>query len=111
LTCGFGFINFEIVENHTNPKSKGYIMIVPRRVLVVTVIFALAAGLLVTTGCTKYASPDDLQKLETAKQAALSAEKELDKVKVEHSQVEKDLAGKQKELQATKAELDKVKAP
>ena len=101
----------KLLKTIPKPKSKGYIMIVPRRVLVVTLIFALATGLLVTTGCTKYASPDDLQKLETAKQAALSAEKELDKVKAEHKQVEKELAGKQKELQATKAELEKVKAP
>jgi len=82
-----------------------------RRVTTLTLVAAFTAGMLLSVGCTKYANPDDLKRLEEAKQAAISAEKELDKVRVEHKQVEKELADKQKELQAVQADLAKVQAP
>lgn len=70
---------------------------------------AFIAGTLAFGGCTKYASPDDLKKLEAAESAAISAEKDVDKAKVERRQVEKQLGEKKAELDAAKAELEQVK--
>ncbi len=55
----------------------------------------------VLDGCTKYADLDDLEKLEEAKQAAISAEAELNQTKAE----EKRLSG---EIKALKLELKEV---
>ena len=84
-------------------------MIKPRRVTAVVVTLVFAASLIMSVGCTKYASPDDLQRLEEARKAAVSAEKEVDKVKAEHKQVEQDLAKKESELKAVQEELEYVK--
>lgn len=72
---------------------------------------ALLAGALIAVGCTKYASPDDLKRLDEAQAAALSAEKELEQVRAERRKLEQDLAAKQRELEHAKADLDAVKAP
>ncbi len=77
-------------------------MLIPRRVTAVVLALAFAFGLLLSTGCTKYASTEDLQKLEEARKAALSAEKELDRIEAERRDVEDELAAKETELQATK---------
>ena len=84
-------------------------MLKPRRVsaMVVTVMFA--AGMLLSVGCTKYASQDDLARLEEARKAAISAEKELDKTKVERKKVEGELADFEAELKTAQGELDYVK--
>jgi biopolymer transport protein ExbB/TolQ len=63
-------------------------------------VFLLALG----TGCTKYASEEDLQNLENQKQAALSAEKKVEQLKVEKEKLEQIKAEKEAELQAAKAE-------
>jgi septal ring factor EnvC (AmiA/AmiB activator) len=86
-------------------------MTIRRPFLAVLLVFAIAGSLLVTAGCTKYASPDDLQRLDEAKQAAILAEKDLDKIKVEHRKLEADLADKEKELQAVQADLERAKQP
>lgn len=67
-------------------------------------IVALSIG-----GCTKYASPDDLQRLEEARQAAMSAERELEGVRAERSKTESELAAKKAELETAKQELDRAK--
>jgi len=85
-------------------------MIKPRRVTAVVVALVFAVTLIMSVGCTKYASPDDLQRLEEARKAAVSAEKEIDKVKTERKQVEQDLANKEAELKAVQEELEYVKA-
>ncbi len=84
-------------------------MIIPRRVTAVVVAMVFTAGLLMSVGCTKYASQDDLQQLEEARKAAISAEKELDKIKVEHKQVEQAVAEKEAELKSVQDELKYVK--
>lgn len=65
-----------------------------------------AALLLVAlgSGCTKYASEEDLQNLERQKQAALSAEKKVEQLKAEKSDLEKTVAQKEAELQKVEAE-------
>ena len=70
------------------------------------VVVLMAALLLVVlgTGCTKYASEEDLQNLESQKQAALSAEKKVEQLQAEKSDLEKTVAQKQSELQKVEAE-------
>ncbi len=84
-------------------------MKIPRKVTAVVLVALFSAGVLVSGGCTKYANPDDLQTLDEAKKAAVAAEKELDKIKIEHKKVAKELAEMEKELKATKDELKRVK--
>ncbi|MCF7810145.1 hypothetical protein K9N50_04060 [bacterium] len=81
----------------------------PRRVTSVALALVFSFGLLSSVSCTKYASPEDLQNLDNARKAAVAAEKELDRVKAERSDVEKELAGKEAELAAAKEELELVK--
>jgi len=73
--------------------------------LAVTAIFFLA-----TTGCTKYASPDDLQRLEASRQAVLSAEKERDQVNDQIRKMEKDIKAKDDSLQAVRNEYKLVQS-
>ena len=81
----------------------------PHKMTAMVLALVFTAGVLVSGGCTKYAGPDDLQKLDEAKKAAITAEKELDKVKAERKTVEKELADKEKELEAAKGELNRAK--
>jgi len=84
-------------------------MLKPRRLSTVVVTVVFAAGILLSVGCTKYASQDDLQRLEEARRAAISAEKELDKTKADRKNVERDLADIEAELKTAQNELDYVK--
>lgn len=84
-------------------------MAIRKRVLTTAILSVFAFSLLVTGGCTKYASQDDLQNLEEAKQAAISAEKEVEKVKAQRKKLEKDLAAKEDELKKAEEELETVK--
>jgi len=84
-------------------------MIKTGRIVRLAIGAAFCFSLLAVGGCTKYASPDDLKKLDEANQAALSAEKQLDQTKSERMGLEKQLAAKQAELDSTKAEFEKVK--
>jgi len=56
------------------------------------------------TGCTKYASEEDLQNLEKQKQAALSAEQKVEQLKVEKARLEQLKAEKEAVLQEVNAE-------
>ena len=85
-------------------------MVEPRRVTTVVLALLFMAGLLMSVGCTKYASPDDLQRLEEARKAAIAAEKTLDDTKAERADVERELADKEAELKAVQVEFDYVKA-
>jgi hypothetical protein len=71
--------------------------------LTVTVLLVFA-----TIGCTKYASEEDLQNLETSKQAALSAESKVDELNSEKAELIQLKADKEAELQAVQAEKSKV---
>lgn len=74
----------------------------------VKVVF-LALFVLGSVGCTKYASQDDLKTLKESEQAAISAEKQKDKVIAERMALEKELSAKQQELTDAESELEHVK--
>lgn len=77
-------------------------------VVVLTIAFAVLA--VSVSGCTKYASQDDLQELNKAEDAVIAADKKLDKLKMERKQAEDELAEKKMELEAAQQEFDKVKS-
>ena len=79
------------------------------RIIKITLALLLCVSMVFIGGCTKYASQNDTQKLEEARQAAGSAEKELKKVVVERQQLEDNLAQKESELAEANAELENVK--
>ncbi len=79
------------------------------RTIRTTVLCAFIAGTLAFGGCTKYASPDDLKKLDAADKAAVSAERDVEKAKSERRGLEKQVNNKKAELDAAKAELELVK--
>lgn len=85
-------------------------MVEPRRVTTVVLALLFAAGSMMSVGCTKYASPDDLQRLEEARKAAISAEKELDNKKDERMAVEQELADVKAELNTVQADWENVVA-
>lgn len=68
-------------------------------VLTVTVLLVVLG-----TGCTKYASEEDLQNLERQKEAALSAEDKVSQLEAEKAELEQLKAQKETELQEVKAE-------
>jgi len=82
---------------------------VVKKVIGTFVIILFSVSLLGTVGCTKYASQDDLQNLEENRQAAVSAEKDLERVKSERTQLEKERDAKKAELQDAERELERVK--
>ena len=75
----------------------------------IAIVLSLNISLLLVVGCTKYASQEDAAKLEEVRQAAVSAEKELDQVFQEAQQLEKDLSQKESELADAKTELENIK--
>jgi len=67
------------------------------------------ASLVVVTGCTRYASEEQLKQLEETKSAALSAEKKVEDLNTEKANLQKELEAKKKELEAVKEERETVK--
>jgi len=61
------------------------------------------------SGCSKHPSKEELTKLEEAKKAAQSAEKELQAKKTERGDLQKNLDSKQRLLNDTKADRDAVR--
>ncbi len=84
-------------------------MISTGKAIRMALVCAFAAGILAFGGCTKYASPDDLKKLDAADKAAVSAERDVEKAKAERRGLEKQVSVKQAELDAAKVELEQVK--
>ena len=84
-------------------------MIVIKKLVAALLAIVFIVSLFTMGGCTKYASQDDLEQLNEYKQAAVSAEKELDKVKAERQKLEEELADRKKELKEAKEEFVKVK--
>ena len=72
------------------------------KVVSIAVLLAFMFGTLTITGCTKYANEEELRALDDQKAAALAAEKKVQDMESEKSNLER-------ELQSKKAELDKVK--
>lgn len=83
-------------------------MEIPRRVTTVVTCAMLVLFVTALTSCTKYASPDDLQNLDEAKQAAQSAEKELAQMKSDRKKVEMELTETKQELSSAEAEKEAV---
>ncbi|MBS1261402.1 MAG: hypothetical protein MAG453_00723 [Calditrichaeota bacterium] len=75
-----------------------------KRTGVFGLLLAFSLALVLGTGCTKYASEEDLQNLDRQRDAALSAEKALDDCQGEVSRLERMKAEKQAELQEAKTE-------
>ena len=65
--------------------------------------------LLCSAGCTKYADMDDLEKLDEAKQAAISAEAELNQAQAERRRMLREIEAKRQELEDAKREQEIVK--
>ncbi|KPL07976.1 hypothetical protein AMJ86_02330 [bacterium SM23_57] len=66
------------------------------------------AFILGSVGCTKYAKEEDLQALDQQKQAALSAEQELQQKQKERQDLQNQLQQKQDELAELQSERDAV---
>jgi hypothetical protein len=72
-------------------------------------LLVFVVALVMGTGCTKYASEEDLQMLDEQRNAALSAEQALDGCEDETSRMERLKAEKEAELQEVRAEKQAVK--
>jgi len=70
----------------------------------------LVAGLMLSTGCTKKPSQEELSKLNEARMSAEAAEKKLADLKAERVQLETQLEAKKEELKKAEEERDAVKA-
>ena len=84
-------------------------MSIYRRISSAVLALFFILSLLFVTGCTKYASQKDLDGLRESKEAAISAEKELEQVTSTRKTMEKELDAKKKELQEAESELKIVK--
>ncbi len=73
-------------------------------------IATIAVCFLMVTGCTKYASVEDLQELEKARNAAKSAEREVRDLKAEERAMGQEVQARQDSLQAIQDELETVKS-
>jgi len=80
-----------------------------KRFISLLILILFLVGMFSTTGCTKYASEEQLKALEDAKNAALAAEKRVEELKVEKAQLEKDIAVKKQELQKLTRDRDAVR--
>jgi len=80
-----------------------------KRFISLLILILFLVGMFSTTGCTKYASQEQLKALEDAKNAALAAEKRVEELKVEKAQLEKDIAVKKQELQKLTRDRDAVR--
>ncbi len=65
--------------------------------------------LIIGTGCAKYAGQDDLQRLEEAKKASVSAEKTLNNLKGERQELENKLKDMQQEFAKVEKDLEVAK--
>jgi cell division protein FtsB len=62
-----------------------------------------------STGCTKYASQEQLKALKEACDAATAAEKRIEALKAEKAQLEKEIAPKNEALNKIKKETDAIR--
>lgn len=79
-----------------------------KRFIVPLVLILFLAGIF-STGCTKYASEEQLKALQDACDAATAAEKRIEVLKTEKAQLEKDLAVKEQELEKFTKDRDAVR--
>jgi len=80
-----------------------------KRFISFLILILFLVGMLSSTGCTRYASEEQLKALEDARNAALSAERRVEELKVEKAQLEKGIAVKRQELQKLTRDRDAVR--
>lgn len=80
-----------------------------KRTGLIGLLLVFAVALVLGTGCTKYASEEELQQLEEQRNAALAAEQALEDCQEEVSRLERVQAEKEAELQEVRAEKQAVK--
>ena len=83
--------------------------VVRNRVVTMALVTSFCLFMIGSVGCTKYAGPEDLKNLEEARQAAVSAEKELDRLKSDRREIEKEIAAQQEVLREAERELENAK--
>lgn len=76
---------------------------------IVLATLTLFIGGIFSTGCTKYASQEQLKALKEACDAATAAEKRIDALKSEKAQLEKEIAPKKAALDKIKKETDAIR--
>ncbi len=79
-----------------------------RGIRVLFPVLFVSLFLVLGIGCTKYASQEDLQSLETAKKAALSAEKKQSDLQKEKGSLERKKAQAEDKLRTAEDEKAKV---
>jgi septal ring factor EnvC (AmiA/AmiB activator) len=79
-----------------------------RSVITNSLLAIFVVGLL-STGCTKYASEDNLAQLDEAKKAAVAAENLSQDKESEKAALQRELAKLKAELKTAESELDLVK--
>ena len=76
---------------------------------IVIAALALFIGGIFSTGCTKYASQEQLKALREACDAATAAEQRIETLKTEKAQLEKQIPPKKEELDRIKKETDYIR--
>jgi peptidoglycan hydrolase CwlO-like protein len=79
-----------------------------QKITLLTILFF--TGLMLSTGCTKKPSQEELGKLSEARMAVEAAEKKLAELKAERTQLETELEAKKEELKKAEEQRDAVKA-
>lgn len=79
-----------------------------KKFIVITILTLFIGGIF-STGCTKYASQEQLKALKEACDAATAAEQRVEALKTEKAQIEKQISPKQAELDKIKKELDYIR--
>ena len=80
-----------------------------KRVASLMLILIFVAASLISTGCTRYANPEQLNALDAQKAAAESAERAAADCESESAALANQISDKEKELADAKAEQEKVK--
>ena len=80
-----------------------------KRFISLLILVLFLVGMLSSTGCTRYASQEQLKALEDACNAATAAEKRIETLKTEKAQLERDLAVKEQELEKLTRDRDAVR--
>jgi len=75
----------------------------------VVLVTLVTAFLIISTGCSRHPSEEQIRAMEEARSAALSAEQKLADKRQECNQLENQLADKKQELAAVKKEREDIK--
>lgn len=75
----------------------------------ISLVTVYLMGLFLSTGCTKYASQEELNALDAQREAALSAERSVSDCESDLASLERQVSGKRSELNDVRAEKAKVR--